>query len=109
MAAKRLTSSDAAAMLELQLMVRAFDTDNSREIDKGELQGMMKQLLGDSGNLQELDEMVCAPHQTNPRFHCHPTNPMFRPQSIVYRCTISRVIPSIGDSSRMITHELLER
>jgi len=39
-------------------MFRAFDTDNSGEIDRSELQGMMKQLLGDSGNLEELDEMM---------------------------------------------------
>lgn len=58
MAAKRLTSADAAAMLELQLMFRAFDTDDSGEIDRSELQGMMKQLLGNSGNLEELDEMM---------------------------------------------------
>lgn len=55
---RTLNVSETSAMLELQLMFKAFDTDKSGTIDKSELQEMMRQLLGSGEDLDELDDMM---------------------------------------------------
>ena len=63
---RTLNVSETSAMLELQLMFKAFDTDKSGTIDKSELQEMMRQLLGSGEDLDELDDMVSAPQYCTP-------------------------------------------